>query len=194
MKQKLLLTLFLLTSSLGLFAGCKQNNPKESTQISSDTAKNPVEIVGTISSSDINENIMEESEIDSELGADEPYPIGHTLYDNSITFVNDVAVIMYDELEAYDPGSRQITVTSEADIGNCQYAYVYYSPSPSEFLFQRIIKTEKTDDGKTILTLSGIPLQSEMNREEFVGLIYGFKAYGNESGGEEDAFEQKKSY
>lgn len=98
---------------------------------------------------------------------------------------------MHDQIVKYDPAGRKITITNQTSLDSCKYAYVYYSESPSLFLFQRVTKISVDSKGYTTLTLSGVPLQSEMEKKEFLSLIDNVNEYGEETGSDADAFEEK---
>lgn len=187
MKSKII---YLLLFSALVCGGCSPALKDQSSVDTQEQITPDVQVVGETSIGSGTTYVIE-TEIQSELGPNDPYPIGHTLYDNSITFCDDVAVIMHDVIESYDPSSREVTISREADIGDCIYAYVYYSESPSDYFFQRITKKAVTEDGTTIITLSGVPLQSEMDNESFLQLIESIDAYGDTEGSNGDAFEIK---
>lgn len=184
MKRKLFMVL-ITTAVCASFFGCSVSK-NETTEGKS----NEIEYLDNRPVSTESAEVVYETEIDSDLGPNDPYPIGHTLYDNSITFSDDVAVILHDQISSYDPGSRKVTVSNKATLGDCKYAYVYYSESPSLFLFQRITRVSVDSKGYTTLTLSGVPLQSEMNKEDFLNLIVDVNEYGEKAGSDQDAFDK----
>ena len=96
---------------------------------------------------------------------------------------------MHDQIQSYRPSSRKVTITNQATLGDCKYAYVYYSESPSLFLFQRITKIATDSKGYTTITLSGTPLQSEMDKKDFLNLIVDVNEYGDNAGSDRDAFD-----
>lgn len=186
MKKKLFL-LVLLSSIVVSAAGCGRGTNNADTGTEKETGFEILEN-RPVATTEVGE-IVEETEIDSTLGPNDPYPIGHTLYDNSITFSDDVAVIMHDQIQSYRPSSRKVTITNQATLGDCKYAYVYYSESPSLFLFQRITKIATDSKGYTTITLSGTPLQSEMDKKDFLNLIVDVNEYGDNAGSDRDAFD-----
>lgn len=134
-------------------------------------------------------SVEPEKETVSKLGPDDPYPVSHTLYDRSLTFTDEVAVINYYEVDAYDPDGNEVTVSSDVDLTGCKYAFVYYTDY-HDFLFQKVVKSSKTDTGETVLILSGIPLEQEMDKKDFLGLIVDADLYGNRKGEKEDGFKE----
>lgn len=184
MKIKIYSMLVVSALCASLISGCSSVNKKTS-EASSQLG---IDVIEQRSVSTEGEEVFS-TEINSDLGPNDPYPIGHTLYDNSITFTDDVAVVLHDQIVRYEPGKRKITITNQATLDQCKYAYVYYSESPSLFLFQRVTKISEDSNGYTTITLSGIPLQSEMDNKEFLSLIAGVNEYGEETGSDNDAFE-----
>lgn len=186
MKKKVYYMLIISTLCASFISGCsfvKADSSAESSQ-------SGIDIIEQRSVSTESEEVYS-TEINSDLGPNDPYPIGHSLYDNSITFADDVAVVLHDQIVKYEPGKRKVTITNQATLDSCKYAYVYYSESPSLFLFQRVTKIFVDSDGYTTITLSGVPLQSEMDNKEFLSLIKSVDEYGEESGSDNDAFEEK---
>lgn len=188
MKRKLYPIIAMSLLCTTLIGGCSLTTKKDDSSESSSFSG--IDVIDQRSVSTEAEEVYA-TEIDSDLGPNDPYPIGHTLYDNSITFTNDVAVIMHDQIVKYDPAGRKITITNQASLDSCKYAYVYYSESPSLFLFQRVTKISVDSKGYTTLTLSGVPLQSEMEKKEFLSLIDNVNEYGEKTGSDADAFEEK---
>lgn len=177
--KKIILTFFVLTTQI-LCAGCSGRQVDPTSSENQPVEFHPIQIIGqTAADGTI---YRSKTDVNPDLAPDDPYPVSHTLYDNSITFCDEVAVIMHDTIKIYDPASQEITVSCETDPGEAAYAYVYYSESPSEFLFQRITRKEILQNGDTVIRLSGIPLQSEMDNEEFLRLIKTVNAYGNAQG------------
>lgn len=120
------------------------------------------------------------------------YPAGHTLNDGSITFADSVAVLSYDELVSYVPETNTFTIPSEINMDGCKYVYVYYNDTLLDYMFQRIVGTGYDENGNTTLTLSGIPLEEEMGKSEFLSLITDVNMYGTAKGDDSDAFTENK--
>lgn len=132
-------------------------------------------------------------EQEQETDSTEPViTVGHTLFDNTITFHTSVAVIMKNYMKKYDPAKKELTLRSDVGIGDEKYAYVYYTDNFSEFLFQRITGKTRNSDGTTTITLSGIPLKEEMEKEDFNRLIDDYNAYGDTTGGKESEFDENE--
>lgn len=126
-----------------------------------------------------------------ESGMPEPaVTVGHTLCDGTVTFDDSVAVIMRNYMKKYDPDHNELTLRDDVSMGTEKYAYVYYAGTLSDFLFQRITDITKNHDGTTTITLSGIPLKKELEKEDFNSLIADYNAYGDTTGGEGSEFNE----